>query len=357
MKTIEDKIYRLLYFVNIGEGKGFGRRYQEIKMFLLGRLNYFITKKAIKVIKPDIVYAGQVTGISLYPIKAIQQEQIPIVQHLGNYFFIELIRDCILRPNSFKRFYRKFIFGFFNAKEINFKHLITVSEAVKQKYVESGFFEDDISVIPPRGIPLELIKKESKKISYYNKKKLKLLYIGRIEKTKGIHIAIKAVGYLINSLGMRNLTLDIIGIGNKEYIEELKTLTSNLKLNKYVILKGHVPYELILKEYTNGDILLVPSIWEDPSPSVVLEAMSQGVPVIASNVGGIHERICHMKTGFLVPPNSSKDMAEAIRKLIANPSLYEKISINGINEVRAKYTNEKIIEQIDEYISKIHNSI
>jgi glycosyltransferase involved in cell wall biosynthesis len=352
-KSAENNIFRSLNYLSIDRLNGFAERVKQVKNALLARHNRFITDTIIKKIKPDIVYAGQLTSISIYPMKAIQKYNIPIVHHLGNYYFAELMEDCVLESNPIKRFYRKILFGFGGLDDFDFKHIITVSKAVKQTYVKKGFSENNISVIFPRGIMSGLILEEGKKLSGSDKGQIRLLYIGRIDKSKGIHIAVEAVGSLINSPEKRELTLDIIGEGEESYKDELKTLIRKLKLDGIVRFKGHIKYALILKEYQNCDILLVPSIWEEPFGIILLEAMSQGLPVIASRTGGIPEIIEDGTSGLLVPPNDSEKLTEAIIKLIDNPSLYEEISTKGIKEIRAKYTYEHIINQIDDYLTDV----
>jgi len=83
--------------------------------------------------------------------------------------------------------------------------------------------------------------------------------------------------------------------------------------------------------------------------------MSQGLPIVATDTGGTPELIKNNYNGLLVPPNNSAKMAEYIKRLIENPSLYEQIRINGIKKIKEEYTNEKIIEQIDKYINDVFN--
>ena len=351
-KSVDNNIYRLLYFIEDGSAEGIGRRYVQIKIALLGRLNYLVTEKVIKHLKPDIIYAGQLLDISIYPMKAIQSCNIPIVHHLGNYFFVELVEMCILEKNPLKRFYRRRIHGFNNIDDFDFKHILVVSEAVKRTYVEAGFSADNVSIIPPRGIPSELFKKKYNRNIKFHSKQIKLLYVGRLSKEKGVDTALKTVGYLTSKFGMRNLTLDIIGEGNEKYGENLRILSDSLSLKDYVNFRGKLLPEEVLREYNNYDMLLVPSNLEAFGLTII-EAMSQGLPVIAAKTGGIPEIIEDGKNGLLVPAGDSVKMAEAVKKLVDNPSLYEKISRNGIERVREEYTNEKIIEKIENYMSNV----
>jgi len=146
------------------------------------------------------------------------------------------------------------------------------------------------------------------------------------------------------------LTLHIIGEGNEKYEEDIAFLSDSLNLKDYVKFRGKLLYEEVLKEYSNYDMLLVPSTLE-AFPSIIIEAMSQGLPVIASKVGGIPEIVENEETGLLVPPGDPKKLAQAVKKLVDNPSLYEKIIRNGIKLVKKEYTNEKIIEKIENYLS------
>jgi len=353
-KRADGKLFRLLYYLDDNDAGVFRRRYNQLTIALFGRLNYFVTGKIIKELKPDLVYAGELSGISIFPIRAIQRRKISIVHHLGNYFLMGLVKYCSLEKNLFKRFYRKIIFGFSRMDKFDFNHLLTVSEAVKKQHLEVGFSDNDISVIP-RGISSELIKDKFEKFPASSKKKLKLLYVGRIAQEKGVHISIEAVGHLTKYFGITDVVLDIIGDGDTNYNYQLKSLINKLRITKNVRFCGKLPREKVLNKYSKYDILLLPSVWEEPFSGVLIEAMSQGLPIVATDTGGTPELIKNNYNGLLVPPNNSAKMAEYIKRLIENPSLYEQIRINGIKKIKEEYTNEKIIEQIDKYINDVFN--
>lgn len=350
IKRNEDNIFRSLHFL-IGGYRGIKGICWQIKMAFTGRINFIITKKIIKQTNPEIVYVGYIGTVSVFPIKAVQRLKIPIVYHLGSNLFVRYTRDCILEQNLFKRFWRKFFYGFYSLKEFDFNNIITISEALKKEHIEVGFSESNISVIP-RGISSELINNNDREVATFNEKKIRLLYAGRIIEKKGIHIAISSVGYLINSLGVKDIIFDIIGEGSSDYIKKLKMLISNLKIENKVEFKGKVTHDRLLKLYKDYDFLLFPSIFQEPSGVVLIEAMSQGLPIVATNTGGIPELITHRVNGLLVPPEDSKKMAEAVKRLIDNQFLAQKISNNGIEIIREKFSEDKIIGLIDDYLKK-----
>ena len=353
-KKIEDNIFRILNYVGDDGNNLFVRRYNHIRTAILGRLNYLITNNTIKLLKPDLVFVGNLLNISIFPVKAVQSRKVPIVYHLSDYSLEEFINDNISEKKPIKRFYRNTIYGFMKFNDFDFTHIITISEAVKKRFVRIGFLEENVSVIPlPRGFNPALIAKEGLQHSSSKDRKIKLLYVGRISEEKGIHIAIKSVENLVNQHRIGNLSLEIIGSGDINYNKYLYSLIESVDLTTFVKFKGPISYDEVLMKYRNYDMLLVPSIWEEPFGLIIVEAMSQGLPVIATKTGGIPEIIEDGKNGLLVPTGDSVRMAEAIKKLVDDPSLYEKISRNGIKRVQEEYTNEKIVGKINNYISNV----
>jgi glycosyltransferase involved in cell wall biosynthesis len=347
----EKSIFRSLHYLKSEGMSGFLRRNVQIQRALLGRLNFVITRKIIKHVRPNVVYSGQLTGISILPMKAIVRQNIPIVHHLGNYYFVELVKDCISEPNVLKRSLRKVIHGFYNIEKFDFKHIITVSEAVKKAYRDAGVSGSKIIVIP-RGIYSYRISQSHKRIST-RQNNMRLLYVGRISRTKGTHIAIRSVKHVLEDIQTKNVTLDIFGDGDEGYLHELENLIDKLKIKRHIHFKEKIDPVMLFDVYKKYDVLLFPSIWEEPFSGVLLEAMSQGLPVIATDTGGTRELIRTEWNGLLIPKEDPKKMAAAIIKLIENHSLYEQISINGIKEIKEKYTLEKIVDRIESYLNDV----
>jgi len=348
----DDKHFRVLRVLPFESARGITRTYLNLKTGFLGRINYFITGRVVKKTNPDIVYVGYIRYISAFPLKAIQNRGIPAVYHLGSNLFVQYVKDCILEKNLFKRLWRKMISGFYSLKEFDFNNnMITISEALKKEHIAAGFSESNISVIP-RGISPELINNRGRSITSFNEKMVKILYIGRMIPEKGVHIAISAIGHLVNHLGVKNIQFDLFGNGNDAYIENLKNLMQSLKIEKQVKFHGKVDRGQLLNIYEDYDLLLLPSIFQEPLGVVLIEAMARGVPVVATDTGGIPEVITHEVNGLLVSPENSIKMAEAVKRLIDNPLLAQEISNNGIKTVRENFNQNRIIVLIENYLKK-----
>jgi glycosyltransferase involved in cell wall biosynthesis len=349
-KGYDGKVYRLLHYIDL-EGGRVGRRYKQIKGILFGFLNYCISRNFINKVRPDIVYAGQMTNISMYPLKAIGSYGIPIVHHVGNSFMVDLVKICDLEKNALKKTFRKIFFGYSNVTNPQYQNVITVSRMLKKKYTEVGFQGKNISVVPPVGIPLNSLRRIEGEPAMSEKEPFRLLYVGRLVPEKGVHVAIETIWKLKSQMEVSHLILDIFGDGDAGYIEQLQAIIKGYNLEETVTIKGKVPHDQLVKEYGNYHILLVPSIWDEPFGMIILEAFSQGLPVIATRTGGIPEIIEDGETGLLVPPEDSFEMAKAVRRLIDDSALGEKLISNGMEEVKRKYSDEIIVNKIEAYLN------
>ncbi len=97
--------------------------------------------------------------------------------------------------------------------------------------------------------------------------------------------------------------------------------------------------------YKRADIVVVPSIWEEPFGLVAVEAMAAGLPVCASRVGGLQEIVAHNESGYLHTRGDAKELAQQINTLLDQPRVRRAMGQAGRNAVAQQYTWERIIEQ------------
>ena len=344
-------IYRLLHCLNKQTKGGLTRRVAEIKNAILSRKNFFITKRVLKDLKPDLVYIWRMGNISIFPIVAVQKLDFPVVYELGDFWLIEYQVD--LNDKSFiKRCYRYFVHGGFAFKKLKFDNLITVSSSLKSSYSQNGFSKERISVIP-RGIPECFISQAKIPLAgIVDKQEIRLLYAGRIVPEKGAHIAVDALSLITSKFSSKKISLDIIGTGPDQYINELKEMIDSLGLKNRVRMIASMPRGDLLEMYDKYDVMLVPAIWEEPFGNTVIESMARNLPVIASRVGGFPEMIVDGVNGLLVCPNDSKALADSVSKLILNDELYQNIKQGGLKTILSNYRQDLITRQIENHLLK-----
>lgn len=159
--------------------------------------------------------------------------------------------------------------------------------------------------------------------------------IAELHKNKGLDVLVDAVSYMI-----QGTHLVIIGGGEKKAALIAKITAKKLK--DRVMLAGHKDDAAqYLKAF---DIFVLPSRTES-SGYVLLEAGLAGLPVVASNVGGIPEIIEDGVTGLLVPPENPRALSDAIQKLIADPSLREKFGSALTSKVTHDFSLERMVDE------------
>jgi glycosyltransferase involved in cell wall biosynthesis len=136
---------------------------------------------------------------------------------------------------------------------------------------------------------------------------------------KGVEVLIKAIAKLADR---RNRRVKLLMVGEFEtnaYEEQIKTLARDLGVEDQIEWTGFTTdVEAMLRRM---DIFVLPSLYGEGLPMVVLEAMALGLPIVSAAVGGVVEAIEHQRQGLLVPPGDAEAMSRALDELISDETL------------------------------------
>jgi glycosyltransferase involved in cell wall biosynthesis len=163
----------------------------------------------------------------------------------------------------------------------------------------------------------------------------KIVFLGRLNKVKGIEFLIDAVRDIKDCP-----ELVISGSGPEE--AKLRAMSEGLNVR----ITGRIA--AVEDLYRQGKFFVLPSLSEG-LPQVILEAMSYGLPVISTRVGGIPDVIEHGKTGFLVEPGNSEELRKHIEILLSDEAICERMSERCLTEVK-KYSWDKIVARIEDVL-------
>jgi glycosyltransferase involved in cell wall biosynthesis len=179
------------------------------------------------------------------------------------------------------------------------------------------------------------------------KKKVDLLFMGRIDYLKGAHL-LPEIASILEKKGIP-YKIDVMGSGSM--INKLKILSEKHRLK--IQFHGFVNHmsKKFLRIMEDTHILLIPSLWYEPFGIVVLEAMAFGIPVIASNRGGLKEIVTENNVGILAYPNA-EIIADEIENLIKDKKRYEKFSENGLKNIK-KYKPENVFKEYEKIFEKV----
>jgi len=219
------------------------------------------------------------------------------------------------------------------------KLIIALSPAMRKKAISYGVSSERAIVIP-NGIDVNIISAKRKdKIGNEN---IDLLFVGRLAPEKAPLVLLEALIMLDPSI-----RLSIAGSGSQE--RAIREFISANGLKDRVKLLGHLQSSEIQELYLNCDLLCVPSI-SDPLPTVVLEAMSVGLPVVASDIDGIPFMIDDDLNGLLVPPNEPKELSLAINKLAGSAELRKEIAEAGQKKIIDSFSLDVVTKQLADKI-------
>jgi len=172
-----------------------------------------------------------------------------------------------------------------------------------------------------------------------------ILALGRLVGKKGFHILVQAMAYVVDSHPRARCII----AGEGPQGESLRSLALRLKVAEHIRFPGVVPWNQVSIYMRLSDVCIVPSIHDagnvDGLPTVVLEAMSAGRPVIASNVAGIPLIVSHGETGLLVPEQDPKQLALAICSLLDHPQLARRLGEAGQSRVKQELNWGSVVER------------
>ncbi len=185
-----------------------------------------------------------------------------------------------------------------------------------------------------------------------NRSITRLISVGRAVPKKGYFDLLEALSHLPTSLQW-----SLTHIGGGPLLDDLRAKSLELNLAERIQWMGAMTQDQVIEQYRQSDVFVLPSrIHKDGDrdglPNVLMEAQSQQLCCISTDISGIPELIENNVTGILVPQKSPRLLAAAIEKMILNPGLREKMSRAGNEKVVKEFSMEKGIERLIEHFQQ-----
>ena len=222
--------------------------------------------------------------------------------------------------------------------------IVCVSNAVKESLQRGRQGHLKHAQVLHNGIPA--IKNISPKKS---EQKLHFFLFGRIMPEKGQWYLIEALKFIPRPL-LSRCKFVVMGDakqGKEDLLQQLKAAIQEAQLEQHVEIR---PFENdISVAMSQADVCLVPSLMRDPFPTTVLEAMSAGKPVIATNHGGAREAIIDGTTGILVPPNDPLSLADKILAMALSTDRLRRLGRNAQRHYSKQFTLQHFGERWREF--------
>jgi spore coat protein SA len=176
-----------------------------------------------------------------------------------------------------------------------------------------------------------------------------ILYVGRLTPIKGAHVLIEAFSRILSREPTARLIIAgssfFEGATRTPYEEELARLAA--PIGDSITFTGYLPHASLKYLYCACDVVVVPSVWQEPFGLVALEAMASGTCVVASAVGGLPEIITDGQTGLLVPPDDPGALGDAVCRVLADPDYKRKLEQSATAVVATRFTWERLVEELE----------
>ena len=252
--------------------------------------------------KPDVVLTHNMKGLGLRIPRVVQCMDIPHIHIMHDLQLIYPSGLLIWGKEQFSWMFKPAYsaYRFFTRRAIGRPDLVVFpSKFLMDKYKEFRFFKDTKTIVMPNPAPAFDIKAKEGRLDG----PLRILFVGQLERHKGIKLLISA----FKKLEFKAL-LNIAGEGT-----ERKYLVTQAKANKPISDLGYVSVEQLIDCLKSTDVIVVPSLCYENSPTVIYEALTAGVPVIAADIGGVGELVQDGVNGYLFKPGDVDDLADKLR--------------------------------------------
>lgn len=315
---------------------------------VLHKPTYDILRKA----KIDLVHFMTPFTVSLFGILTAKLLKLPLI---GTYhtFISDLKYIRQFFPYAGARM-QKFAWSYSNAFYNRTNLITTPSEFTTRELIKNGCKSECITV--SNGIKLDNFdnSKADGVKKKYNPDGHLILYVGRVSLEKNMLVLIKA----FRELAKKDKTSKFLIVGDGPYMEESKKFVTDNNLEDRVEFLGMVPnVELRKSGLFKASRLFVTASTTENQPITILEAKANGLPCVGPKSMGMPWVIEDGESGFVVEPNSSQELADAMYKILSDDDIYRKFSNNAYESVQSHELSLIINEWEERYKNMISNFV
>jgi len=297
-------------------------RVARLRIRIIGMIPFWVRMYLqLRKIKPDVVHSQTTPyGVPAWVAKKTLKTPYIVWGHGSDIYFAGTLLSMISKPIL-----------------QNADAVLALTEDMKKEM--QRVCPREISVIP-NGISLERFRVSSG--CREEKSTRTVIFVGRLHPVKGVQYLIEAMAIVHQKIP--DIKLVIVGDGTERPILEKRV--RELDLNECIQFLGQVSQEKMPDIMHQADILVLPSLSEG-FPTVILEAMAGGLPIIATSVRGIPDIIDEGINGYLVNTKRPDEIADKILTLMLNDDMRKKISINN-REKAEMFTWDKVADKVEE---------
>ncbi len=280
--------------------------------------------------KPDILHAHSPALNGLAALWAAKKTGLPVVYEIRAFWEDAAVDHGTCKEDDLRYKLTRALESYVAKKA---DAITTICQGLKQDLIQRGISEEKITVIPNAVDPAQFTPITHKNIELERQFQLKnkpvLGFIGSFYAYEGLDLLLRALPLIRQKIP--DATLLLVGGGPQE--NALRQQIHELGLHDAVIMPGRVPHNKVMDYYSLVDLLVYPRkamrLTELVTPLKPLEAMAQGMMLLASDVGGHLELIEHGKTGWLFQRDNIEDLAEQAVRILQHRNSHQQLLSNA----------------------------
>ena len=322
-----------------------------IKLLRKESTNRRAFKRLCAAFMPDLIYAWNMTHISVSVIFLAQKMGLPVCYYVSDHWLSQWESDSWYAQA--RREHRRLLSrlawqpiklylrasGLSQGFDLDLSHVQFTSRYLKQAAIEAGKPVSEGEVIH-WGI-------DTDKFAYNEatRKPCRLLYVGQIASHKGVHTAVEALKIITEQPCYKSTTLTIVG--GPDYGGHIHSMVSSLGLESNVSFTGLIPREELPGVYRRHDLFVFPSVWEEPFSIALLEALASGLAVVATRTGGSPEILESDVNALTFIKEDAGDCAAQILRFFNDPELFDRVRQNGRRTVERHFKFAAMVDRIE----------
>ena len=173
------------------------------------------------------------------------------------------------------------------------------------------------------------------------------LYLGQVQKSKGMDYLLK----IVEDPVFKDVHFDIVGDG--DYMERFKFEINKRGLNSFFTIHGKVDHSKVEDFYRKAYAFLFPTNRFEGFPMVLVEAMFNGLPIVAFNKGGVGDAIDNNETGYLVKSGNIKKYKKALLTIMENRQLRDHMAVKSLEKARKEFTIENMLNKYEQVFESL----
>lgn len=353
----EQNIYRLLHL------EGDLAYYQPLRFFTRWkrqfRANLAFLGQVVNSFDPDLLFVWGMWALSrAMPARAEQLLPGRVVYYLSDYWpsaidmhttYWQLpARRWLMRlPKRVLSTLAMSMLAKEGQADPKFEQVMCVSARVRDLLVEAGLPLEHARIIHGG---TDVARFPGVRECHHRPGHLKLLYAGQLVQHKGVHTAIEAMARLVNERRIDQVHLTLVGSGHPDYEESLRRLVERERLGAHVTFREPVAGPNMPALLQQFDVLVFPSIYEEPLARITQEAMASGLVIVGTTTGGTQEVLRDGETGLAFAPEDADGLARQVARLIADCDLRCRLAQAGQRTVRRNFTLDRMVDEIEAYL-------